>query len=395
MTEGTILNARPLRQDGREGGGERRPRAAFSLEPSEALSAEGSVDTRPRLQRFSVRGQSGAEPFGTALTDLFGKHLLELGDDPDDFSADIRVCRLNKLKLYRGRYRRGVGIQSLNAASFMQSFPIQGAGRHIINGIEMTSTSRKGILAEPGALRLSFGPDYEHDAIFLDPDALAKTLSGLVGAPQSDQLKLDFSDYQARPEAPAMRRLVKLLTTELYDAESPPSDLVVAELEQAVLVAFLCGNRSNHSRFLEGSARAAAPWQLRRVEEYIEENWDQPISIEALVIVANLSGRSIFHSFKEHRGVSPMKYVKQVRLKHAREMLCNPSSTTNVTNTSYACGFGNLGHFASDYQRVFGEPPSATLNRAREQLRPWPRNETPSVKVESYRPRSSHSIALP
>jgi len=103
------------------------------------------------------------------------------------------------------------------------------------------------------------------------------------------------------------------------------------------------------------------------VEEYIEANWDQPVTIEALPIVADASARSIFHSFREHRGYSPMNLVKQIRLRHVREMLSRPDSEVTVTNAAFACGFGNLGHFAVAYKQVFGETPSGTLTRARGQ----------------------------
>jgi transcriptional regulator GlxA family with amidase domain len=144
---------------------------------------------------------------------------------------------------------------------------------------------------------------------------------------------------------------------------------VVAQLEQAILVAFLCGTGHNYSRLLDGRPKKSAPWQVRRVEEYIEAHWDQPVSIEGLAVVANASARSIFQSFRECRGYSPMNFLKQTRLRHARETLVKPVSNTSVTSVSFACGFGNLGRFANDYQNVFGETPSETLNRSRS-LRP-------------------------
>jgi AraC-like DNA-binding protein len=229
----------------------------------------------------------------------------------------------------------------------------------------MPLTAHKGASAEPGEVSLSTGPNFEHLAVFIDPEALSKTLAALSGISAVGRLKLDFSDFGSRPEARMSRKLVRLLVEELDAEESIPSPLVIAELEQAILVAFLCGNSHNYSSLLDGRPPGAAPWQLRRVEEYIEANWDQPISIEALAVVANASARSIFHSFKEHRRYSPMNFVKQVRLKHAREMLSAPAREITVTRVAFACGFGNLGHFAIDYQRAFGEAPSATLHRVK------------------------------
>ena len=58
-----------------------------------------------------------------------------------------------------------------------------------------------------------------------------------------------------------------------------------------------------------------------------------------------------------------MAFVKQVRLQHAREMLRGTDRSRSVTQTALACGFTNLGHFARDYFKRFGERPSDTARR--------------------------------
>ena len=139
--------------------------------------------------------------------------------------------------------------------------------------------------------------------------------------------------------------------------------LAVAELEQALIVSFICNNPHNYSAFLEDRTRPAASWQVRRAEEYIEAHWDQPITIEELARVTSASARSLFHQFKRSRGQSPMGFVKEVRLKHARQMLQRTDLRHSVTETALACGFMNLGHFAKDYFKRFGERPSETAKR--------------------------------
>ena len=247
----------------------------------------------------------------------------------------------------------------------MQSFPIRGISETVNNGIARTSSPSTGDIFEPGAITFSPTPDFEHILALFDPETLLRTVSTLTGSPAERPLKLDRANFGARPEARLSRGLVKLLVEELDAEDSIPSPVVVAELEQAILVAFLCGASHNYSGVLDGRPPGAAPWQIRRVEEYIEANWDQPISIEALAVVANASARSIFHSFKQHRRYSPMNFVKRVRLNHAREMLSASAPETTVTSVAFVCGFGNLGHFASDYKRAFGEAPSTTLLRAK------------------------------
>ena len=138
-------------------------------------------------------------------------------------------------------------------------------------------------------------------------------------------------------------------------------DQVLAEYEQLVMVTFLTANRHNFSHLLERPQPAPGPWQVRLVEEYIEANWKMPLSIESLAAVTGGSARSIFKAFKEARGVSPMAFVKRVRLTQARRMLQAPAEVTSVIDVAFQCGFLNPGHFARDYRLAFGELPSQTL----------------------------------
>jgi AraC-like DNA-binding protein len=155
------------------------------------------------------------------------------------------------------------------------------------------------------------------------------------------------------------------LVDQLGGVDCTIPSLALAELEQSIMVSFLCGNRHNHSHLLDRTATRVAPWQVRRAEDYIEANWDQPITVEALAAATGASARSIFHVFKESRGYSPMAFLKQVRLRQARRMLMMPGPDASVTTVAIACGFSNLGHFAKDYDRMFGELPSVTRNRAK------------------------------
>src|SRR5262249_26973457 len=147
--------------------------------------------------------------------------------------------------------------------------------------------------------------------------------------------------------------------------DAPLPKLVLDELEQALVISYLSCNRHSYSHLLEGSVRSVASRQVRLAEEYIEQNWDQPMTVEALALATQTSVRSLFDSFKKSRAVSPMVFVRQVRLQHAKQMLMRGGPETTVTSVASACGFSNLGHFAKYYCNAFGEPPSTTLKAAR------------------------------
>ena len=105
--------------------------------------------------------------------------------------------------------------------------------------------------------------------------------------------------------------------------------------------------------------------QVWRAEAFIEANWDKPLTMEALSNAVGAGARSIFKSFKDHRGYSPMAFARGVRLRRAREMLRDAEPGASVTAVAYRCGFQNHGHFAREYRARFGESPSTTLAQAR------------------------------
>ena len=319
------------------------------------------------LLGFSVTGVNGVDALREAMTPYLDNSTFEFEPGVTDMTARISIRRLAKIQIYSGRYQDAFCLRIPNWPSFVQVFPTQGSGKWVNNGVSMQISSGRGAVGEPGDLKVSLGANFSNVCVFIEPNALFQALAGLLGAPPGRELKLDRSNPERRSPAPLSFWLLRALAAEIAPEDAAPSPLLIAELEQAFLVAFLCSTAHNYSHLLQAAPCGLAPREVRRVEEYIEANWNQPITIGTLALAAKASARSIFCSFKMHRGCSPMNFVKQVRLRHAREMLGRPDSEVNVTNAAMACAFGNAGHFARDYKQAFGEMPSETLRRAKVQ----------------------------
>lgn len=196
--------------------------------------------------------------------------------------------------------------------------------------------------------------------------ALDQKLVSLLGFRPKGALLFEPAMNLDRPYARGLLNMALFLAQQLESTavELPP--LVLREFEQAIVTTMLCGSRHSFSGLLEQDMRAAAsPVEVRRAEEYIEANWQQPVSIEDLAAVTGVSARHLFRTFRKARGYSPMGFVKTVRLNRARDMLAAAHAGASVTAVAFKCGFGNPGHFARDYRAAFGELPSETLLRAR------------------------------
>ncbi len=142
------------------------------------------------------------------------------------------------------------------------------------------------------------------------------------------------------------------------------SPIMSAQVEQTVIATLLSAQPHNYSEELNGEERSIAPAFVKRIERYIEDHADQPITIVDLAEHAGVSSRSIFNGFRRFRNTSPMLYLKEVRMRRVNEELkrLRPAETT-VTPVAYHWGFTHLGHFTTDYKRRFGESPSQTLAR--------------------------------
>jgi len=103
--------------------------------------------------------------------------------------------------------------------------------------------------------------------------------------------------------------------------------------------------------------------------DFIQAHPEQPITIETLAAVCGVSGRTLFAGFAKFMGMSPMRYLRDVRLERVRQDLLDPSQPRSVTQIATRWGFYQLGRMASDYRKRFAERPRDTLQRARDGLR--------------------------
>lgn len=106
---------------------------------------------------------------------------------------------------------------------------------------------------------------------------------------------------------------------------------------------------------------AHAHWTLvQRCVALVHAHTEAAPTVTELCTEMGVSRRTLQNAFLRVLDMSPLAYVKAVRLKQAREALKDAQS---VTEAATASGFWHFGHFAHDYQTMFGERPSDTLRR--------------------------------
>lgn len=94
--------------------------------------------------------------------------------------------------------------------------------------------------------------------------------------------------------------------------------------------------------------------QIKSLCDYIEQNLDSSLTLEDLSAQAHLSPYHLQRTFKKIVGVSPKKYVAQLRHNRLRSSL---KSGETVTSSIYEAGFGSSSRLYE--QNPLGMPPSA------------------------------------
>ena len=106
----------------------------------------------------------------------------------------------------------------------------------------------------------------------------------------------------------------------------------------------------------------AAPSAVRRVVEVMRAQPARPYTVVELAAIARVSPNWLQQSFRRYVGVSPMAYLRELRLSRVHDELreADPTRTT-VAEVAFRYGFTHPSRFAATYRRRYGVSPSQTL----------------------------------
>jgi AraC-like DNA-binding protein len=318
------------------------------------------------LDRFTLIRTSSLDEMRAALARIYANPVMEIVGRDRTLQATINHHQLQHVGLSYGSYAANIRMRFPETDFVSQIFPIRGKGEALVNGTSTPIDPDCGVVISANeSLNLANNAEYERLILRMNSAALTNKLAAISGASINGPIKFNPIQAWAQPAAKALRDHFLFLIDSVSTAAVPLPKLILAEFEQALMGLFLYANQNNYSYLLQQKPPDAAPSQVRTAEEYIEANWDKPVSLEAVAAETGVSILSLFRKFRQARGYSPAEFLRQVRLRHARERLQRPDTDTTVTQVASVCGFGDLDRFSKAYFQAFGEQPSETLNRSK------------------------------
>lgn len=96
--------------------------------------------------------------------------------------------------------------------------------------------------------------------------------------------------------------------------------------------------------------------RVRKIEEYINEHFKEPIRLQELADLVGMTTTSFSRFFKLRTGRTVSDYIIDLRLGYAARQLAD--STTSVVEICYDCGFNNVSNFNRIFKKRKGCSPT-------------------------------------
>jgi AraC-like DNA-binding protein len=158
----------------------------------------------------------------------------------------------------------------------------------------------------------------------------------------------------------ALIRLIRLL------AEPQLISHLAPLFEQEIIIRLLNGHHGLDLRHLV--AIGSPNQQIAKVITWLKLHCMEEVSMGDLASRAHMSPSTFRQHFRAVASMSPLQYLKNLRLQEARQIMLNED--LDASSAAVRVGYESASQFSREYSRLFGEPPHRDIRRRRESTRP-------------------------
>lgn len=283
---------------------------------------------------------------------------------PGRFAGQLTDAWFGSAQVFRERTNQVViqaGQSWPGACTLGLVFDAEGEGTFCDRRLEARSAL---VFGQPGEFSLRTPRRFDVAGIAVSADALQRycdisgdhALGAMVASPPAvlpDSRAID-----------ALRSFVSaFFETLAYDA-SPFEQM---EAQRGFVTSLLCAMGAVMDG---GAAPCPVPAGTRgRVvqlaRQYLSDHRDAPVTVADLCREVGVSRRTLQYCFQDVLGVSPVQYLRAMRLNGVRRELKRSAPGARVGDIAARWGFWHLSQFSADYRRMFGELPSETSRSGR------------------------------
>jgi AraC family ethanolamine operon transcriptional activator len=303
------------------------------------------------------RSFSDPEELAEGIPEIDGEFVQV---SPGAFHARVSRVELSEVRLHQTcSLPETVSEMAIDDSTLFLSASLQCDGPLLVHGKEL----------EPRKLFIPEGEFVRHARNFralwigLNRKQVESTVCALLGV---DEIRLPNGFLWGHHELE--RALVGTMAAQADVMLKKPERLADAPARNAANYALMSRALELLVAVCEGSRPTEAPPVgkariVRRCNEHFDAFGHERLSLADLAKAAGVSARSVNYAFNDLYGMSPMRYFGLKRLGRARsELRRSNADRGTIKRVALATGCTHLGRFAAEYQALFGELPSVTLD---------------------------------
>ena len=103
--------------------------------------------------------------------------------------------------------------------------------------------------------------------------------------------------------------------------------------------------------------------RISKAVTHLRTHYDEPVKMEDIARELGMSVSRFHHHFKSVTAISPLQYLKQIRLQEARRLML--SEDVDAASAGFRVGYEDPSYFSRDYKKQFGAPPQRDIDALR------------------------------
>jgi len=282
--------------------------------------------------------------------------------DASGFAFHGDVVRLGPITVGEISYGTDIRLRTTDLeTAYHVLAPLTGTVRAQHRGLVVTADPTQAAVFLPvGDIDLQWSASCRLLSVKVDRRVLERELDAALDRQLASPLPLGASFATGEGPGRTWTALVQLLHAEVNGMLIRPQlagrwrDLVVSGLAMTV--------ETPYSRERVGQPAARRPRTVKRALDAMHAEPGRAFTAAELAAIAGVGIRVLQESFRRHVGISPLSYLRRLRLDggHA-ELTRGDARQVSVSEVAYRWGFVHLGRFAGAYRERFGVSPSQTL----------------------------------
>jgi len=301
--------------------------------------------------RTTNRTARSGQRFRQAFIDWIDDHAIDEGRSDVPY-AGLSVFRISSTTVVRKEPTFGVTLGIVAQGS--KTLRVHGRTLEIdpSNYLVVTREMQYDATVQPGS-----GPrPFLGVSVTFPPELVARAMVALADGGESRS-----SPPMPAFAAPLESALAEPLSRLLKTVDDPVDRRTLAPLAVEELVVRLL--RSDAAAAMRGAIRSTDAGPITEAMRLMRTQAFRPLSVEGIARQVAMSPSHFAHRFRAVARMTPMRFVKEVRLDAARTLML--SQGARASEVALRVGYESPAHFARDFKRRFGAPPVRYVQRLR------------------------------